>query len=353
MPMSGRFDSTFTLAFNHDCSGLLAELAGTAMTEQDAADVLVGPLADGPVSVIDLCIGSAAVNKCRTRHDRPMTRDLLARSLAATPGMLDPGIDPGRFLSQGDVVEHYNARPRDLLDIVLAAGHARGLHVFGNVRLNHSCSPLWMEGVPGAPIADGMRRDFRHEAYREFLIELFEDLLGRDVDGVSLDFERKAPFFAEDAPQDERFAACRRFLKRVRALTDKPIVVRVAHDRAKGERQGQRPEHWMAEGLLDVVVPATHNHEPDALDWGFDRFLAARDRSPRPCKVWPQIWPTAAPWRQRAGRFHSDRRVQARIDDLKRRGADGAYLFNFHCLGNDRLRSFLARLGSQTKAAVP
>ncbi len=337
MPQPGTRD-TWTVAFNHDCTGLLLEVANAGMTEEAVEQVFIDPLVGG-VQVVDLCVGSAAVCKFRTRHGRSFTRDLMNRSIATWPQIIDPGMDAGRLPICGDVVEHFLARSNDLIDVLLQAARRRGLRAFGGVRLNHSCAPVWMEGVPGRAIAQGMRRDFRDEAYQRFVLELIEDVLERDVAGLSLDFERKAPFFADDAPQAERFEACHRFLARVRALTDKPLLVRVAHDPTHGEPQGQQPERWMVDGLVDIVVPATHNHLPDTLDWRFDRFLEARSRSPRPVQVWPQIWPTDAPWIRRHDRRHPPERVCQRVEQIRGMGADGVYFFNFHGDGSAGVRT--------------
>jgi hypothetical protein len=178
-----------------------------------------------------------------------------------------------------------------------------------------------------------LRKDFRDDAFQRYLLELFEDLLAKGVDGLSLDFERKAPFFPDAVPHAERFAACTRFLRAVRALTDKPVLARVAHQPKKGEPHGQQPLAWIADGLLDAVIPATHNHEPDPYDWVPAAFFAAATRSPRPCAVWPQLWPTPEPWNGGHNRPHSPDAVQRRVDALRAAGADGAYFFNFCCYG--------------------
>jgi len=85
----------------------------------------------------------------------------------------------------------------------------------------------------------------------------------------------------------------------------------------------------MAEGLIDMVVPATHNHEPDSLDWPFDRFVKAAKRSPRRCLVAPQIWPTGASWGGGDNVRHSAKAVLRRAQEIVEAGADGAYFFNF------------------------
>lgn len=191
-----------------------------------------------------------------------------------------------------------------------------------------------MTHVPGRGFGSGggARKDFRDETFHTFLLEIFEDLLEKGVDGISLDFERKAPFFPPETPPKERFDAVRAFVRKARDLTDKPVIARVCHEAEKGEKQGQDPEGWLREGLLDALIPATHNHEPDRLDWPVDRFTAAARTSPRTCKVWPQIWPTPSGWTEEHRSIHTPDAVVDRADALARAGADGVYYFNWHTL---------------------
>ncbi len=317
------------IIFNHDGYGILEDLAKTAMTEQDAADLLVEPLAETGVTIIDWNILTTGLHNCRTRHGRLYDRAMLDRALQELPALNYPDVSLDR-LAISTVIEHYAAQELDLLDIVVKHGHARSLKVFGNIRLNHASAAVMLEGVPGRRFGNGSgaRMDFRDAAFHGYLIELCEDLLAKGVDGLSLDFERKAPFFPDGVAQAERLAACTTFLRRVRRLCDKPIVSRVAYDAAKGAPQGQDPERWMREGLVDAVVPATHNHEPDGLDWGFERFVTAAAASPRPCAVWPQIWPTHETWREPLPPRHPPQAIIARARAIFAGGADGVYFFN-------------------------
>ena len=315
-----------TYAYNNDGFGALGELAGTDMSEQTAADLLVRPLAESDVTAIDWCTLTTGEHNCRTRHNR---------------GFDGVGIDRELDTLIGQAVAHYNAQPLDLLDIVVKHGHAAGLKVYGNARLNHYLNPDHLATCPGAVNFchyNGIKKDFRLWAFHQYLAELFEDLLAKGVDGISLDFERKAPFFPPGAPQAERLEACAYFLRRIRRLTGKPVIVRVAYEKDKGSLQGQDPLAWMAEGLLDVVVPATHNHEPDPLDWSFDEFLTAAAKSPRPCQVWPQIWPTGISWSEDGDTKHPAEAIIRRTRDIVARGAHGVYFFNFCCFtGGGRL----------------
>ncbi len=320
------------IVFHHDGFGILADLARTAMTERDAADLLVKPLADAGVTILDWGILSTGAHNCRTRHNRlldpTMERNILAENAALA--------NRGKFLNReaiAQVIGSYAAQPLDLLDIVIKHGHVRGMKVYGNVRLNHANATVMLAGVPGRQFGQsGNRRvDFRDEAFHTYLVELFEDLLAKGADGLSLDFERKAPFFPDDTPQEERFEACRIFLRRVRALTDKPVVARVAYDSAKGAPQGQDPEGWLREGLLDAVIPATHNHEPEDLAWGFARFVKAAAESPRPCAVWPQIWPTPESWCNPVPPRFTPAQFVARSRNIFAAGGTGVYFFNYCC----------------------
>ncbi len=308
----------FDFAFNHDGFGMLAELAESGMTDDDAACVLVDPLRNSAITVIDWCILTTGQHNCRTRHRRGFVGDGQGREIDRVVGK---------------VIAHYNARSKDLLDIVIERGHAAGMRVFASLRLNHGAlNTNRLLSCPGRNA--GQKKDFRDPAFHTYLCELIEDVLAKHVDGISLDFERKAPFFPNEASDAERMQACAKFLGRVRALTEKPILVRVSHESRKGAPQGQNPEQWIRDGLVDVVVPATHNHEPDSLDWSFDRFLTAASRSPRPCRVWPQIWPTPAPWTAGDERLHAPEAVAKRLEDIRAQGADGVYFFNFCCFGS-------------------
>lgn len=310
--------SAFDVAFNHDGFGMLAELAETGMTENDAARILVDPLRDSAVTVIDWCILTTGQHNCRTRHKRGFVGDGQGREI-------------DRLI--GKVVAHYNAQPNDLLDIVIERGHVAGIRVFGNIRLNHGA--LNTEKLLSCPGRNsGQKKDFRDHSFHTYLCELVEDLLAKGVDGISLDFERKAPFFPDDATSEERERTTTDFLKQVRALVVKPLIVRVSYQPEKGYPQGQIPEQWMRDGLADAVIPATHNHEPDALDWSFDRFLTAASSSPRPCSVWPQVWPTGEHWQGGNAKPHTPDAVLKRVEDLRERGAGGVYFFNFCCFGS-------------------
>lgn len=64
------------------------------------------------------------------------------------------------------VIEHNAAQDLDLLDIVVKHGRARGLKVFGNIRLNHANAAVMLEDVPGRRFGNGSgaRMDFRDAA---------------------------------------------------------------------------------------------------------------------------------------------------------------------------------------------
>jgi hypothetical protein len=311
------------IVFNHDGFSLLAFLEATERTEQDAANLLVLPLHNVGITAIDWCIMSTAHHNCRTRYDFAFD-----------------GKGQGRRIDKmvGNVISHYNRQKLDLLDVVVKHGHANGMQVFGSVRLNHaSLERDKLLEVPGRSFDDtAIKKDFRDEQFHIFLCNLFEDILLKGADGIILDFERKTPFFPPDATPKERFDATRSFVSRVRALTEKSVGVRCAHRADKGDPEGQDPVAWMTDGLIDIAIPATHNHDPDNFKWGIGRFVQAARNSPRQGKVWPQIWPTGAGWAAEGSsnnQRHSPEAVRQRSRDLVDQGADGVYFFNFCCDG--------------------
>lgn len=334
---------------NCDASSPLDDLARTDRTEADAVRHLVLPVAESGLTAIDWNVGTTGRHNCRTPHRLEYTDEERAFNVRATLQKRAEAADrevpdleeriatwTERKHGYARTVRHYNAQERDLLDIVIHHGHLHGLKVFAGVRLNHANSPLFMREVPGPDHCDGMRKDFRSEQFHDYHLVIYESLLERGLDGLMLDFERKAPFFPDGTPQDERFDACRSFVRKVRALGPDFLAARVAYEEPKGALQGQDPLGWMEEGLLDAVIPATHNHEPDLLDWSIERFVDGAGRSPRDCLVWPQIWPTAEQWTHPGfpddypERWHSAEAVRGRVDDLLGQGADGVYFFNFY-----------------------
>ncbi len=333
-----------------NCDGCspLYDLALTDCTEDDAVRQLVLPVAESKLTAIDLNIGTTGRHICRTRHGleyaleersvqgrRMIERHVQRAGIEGAESAQIIGARVKQVEGQVRVIRHYNRQPLDLLDIVIKHGHALGLKVYAGVRLNHANSPDYMRDVPGPDHYNGMRKDFRSQAFQDYLLGIYADLLQRGLDGLTLDFERKAPFFPKGTPQAERFEATRRFLYSVRGLNPGFVTARVSYQEAKGVPQGQDPVAWMHEGLLDAIIPATHNHEPDTLDWGIERFVAAAHRSPRTCRVWPQIWPTAEAWTHPGfpddypARWHPPEAIEARVRDLLAEGADGAYFFNF------------------------
>ena len=308
------------IIFNHDGCSMVSQLIDTDMTEADVDRSLVAPVAERGVDTIDFSILSTANFNCRTRHGF----EHILKSMYGTQTIQD---------RLHRVITHYNAQPNDLLDLVIKHGHARGLRVLGALRLNHWNNNDLLDRVPGRCFQEHhWRKDFRDPAFHDYLLEVLEDLLAKGVDGLTLDFERKAPFFPSEAPMDERADACTDFVRRARALSDRTLVARVCHDAEINAAQGQAPQRWINEGLLDAVVPATHNHEPDDLSWRCDRFLQTARAASHGCEVWPQIWPTPTRWRERAPQtIHNVEAVRRRVDDLLQQGADGVYFFNFCC----------------------
>jgi len=318
-----------TVMFNNDGYGCLRLIRDLPADEKAVDSHFVAPFDGSDVRIMDWTVFSTAEHNYRTAVGNPV--------IAAGESRL--GRDDRA--AQADCVQRYNANDKDLLDCMRDASRRHGMAFFVSLRLNHSSV---MDGPLPCPGRDfgkgkGARKDFTDDLFQHYLLALLEEIALRDPDGLTLDFERKAPFFPRSTSQTQRFEAADRFLHAARSLADRHsdrlgrplwLAARVANDPAKGEPQGQRPLRWIAEGLLDMVIPATHNHEPDALDWQPRAFLDARAASPRQCRVLPQIWPSPGPydnWTPQ-GR-HAPDAVAQRARELIAMGADGVYLFNF------------------------
>jgi len=145
---------------NCDGGTPLFGLARTDRTEADAARQLVDPIVDTDLSAIDFNIGTTGAHNCRTRYGieydeadwRRFVPGLLRRFESALPRVELTQLVARRtedYCGYARTIRHYNEEERDLLDIVIRHGHARGLEVHAGVRLNHANFPETMRDVPG------------------------------------------------------------------------------------------------------------------------------------------------------------------------------------------------------------
>lgn len=315
--------------FNFDGYGCLRLIRDLPVGPHTVEQHLVKPFLATDINVLEWTVFSTAEHNYRTTVGTPVLADADARL----------GRDDRR--RQAQCVQAYNDQAHDLLDCMKLAARRHGLGFFVSLRLNHCTLSDRPWPCPGRTFGqgNGTRKDFSDPAFQDYLLALLDELAQRQPDALTLDFERKAPFFPPAVEARTRFEAADRFVGAARQLVDRhsqgrdqPLLLaaRVAHDPALGEPQGQRPFHWMRQGWLDLVIPATHNHQPDALDWSAQAFIDARAHGPRPCLVLPQIWPSPGSYDNwtAAGR-HGPDAVSRRAQQLLDQQADGIYLFNF------------------------
>ncbi len=176
-----------------------------------------------------------------------------------------------------------------------------------------------------------------------------------DIDGVELDFFRHPVFFksttrGENATPDE-IAAMTAMLRRIRTMADevgrargRPILIAThVPDSADYCRAiGLDLERWLADDLLDVLIPAGYFQ---LNDWETSVALGHRYG----VKVYPSLDETRLKDETAVALRMTDRGYRARAANVWASGADGVYLFNFFTPESSRWRELgdprvLARL---------
>jgi hypothetical protein len=156
-----------------------------------------------------------------------------------------------------------------------------------------------------------------------------------DVDGVELDFFRHPVFFksttrGERATADE-LAGMTAMMRRIRVMADevgrargRPILIAThVPDSAEYCRAiGLDLERWLADDLLDVLIPAGYFQ---LNDWGTSVALGHRYG----VKVYPSLDETRLKDEAAVALRMTDRGYRARAANVWASGADGVYLFNF------------------------
>ena len=112
------------------------------------APAVTKPLAATGITAVDWSIsGSLWVHNCRMRHGRPLTRALMEEGSAEKAHYWVS--DPETQFTVGEVVEHHDAQPRDLLECIIHSGHEHCMRVVGCIRLDYSIlTGGWTDGLP-------------------------------------------------------------------------------------------------------------------------------------------------------------------------------------------------------------
>ena len=259
-------------------------------------------------------------------------------------------------------------RGEDPLQAIVARGHELGIAVYASLRMNDNHfngaqprdlptmqhveltqlrqeHPDWVLGDRTSDwfalswnMAVPEVRANRIAHVREMLTQ------AEEIDGIELDWQRHAFHLPTELAHRLRYCitdvqrSVRAMCNEVGQKRGRPVVLtaRVAGSIAQSRRQGYDIDAWLAEGLVDVLVPAGNAATDDSIDvheWkqlvrqydsvaicpGTDSGIPRMTATPEEAHIGPEPAPISEVLKARA--------LGARYLG---QGADGLYIFNFH-----------------------
>lgn len=254
----------------------------------------------------------------------------------------------------------------DPVDLLIGACRDAGLSFFAGVRMNdahHAQYPwhprFWIEhpecrlgdrsayrlprvgfhepgGAFAARIDDRVPAclDYRHEAVRAYRLAAIAEIAERypEVDGIELDFTRHPFFFAPGEVASGRdlmtsfMASVRGALRAIERRRERELVLeaRVPPSLAACARIGLDVPRWIADRLIDIVVPAPYWHP----DFGMPVEEFVRPAHAAGCAVFPSIELAGMP--VLADAEETAELVRGGAAAFYAAGADGIHVFNTH-----------------------
>ncbi len=176
--------------------------------------------------------------------------------------------------------------------------------------------------------------NWAHEEVRDRFLGRFDEVLTRyDVDGLELDFCRNFPFFKRFqgfkhiGTMNQFMVRAREIVKRHEERKQREIKVmcRVASSLDACAEQGLDAEHWIREGLIDIVAISSMGHWQ--LENDVSRAVAAAEKSRTLIYVGSSVVPPASPQEGYESGQPTVRRGIAL--NAYRQGASGVHLFNY------------------------
>ncbi|MDR0338331.1 MAG: hypothetical protein LBI18_14740 [Planctomycetaceae bacterium] len=213
-------------------------------------------------------------------------------------------------------------------------------------------STFWKDNpqlrINPSPNAKGWKNlsfDFTHDEVREHQFAFFQELLERyDCDGIELDWMR-APYFFKEGEGKKNAHLLTDFMRKVRKMIDEQeqkrghkvlLGVRVPFHPDGATNSGMNAVLWAQEGLVDLIVPAAYH---EATDFDAPIPLWREQIGGDLGKNFPII-PCAEKVlcsHKTSSKANLDNQLlYGFCDNMKTRGADGIYLFNWFDAGTRR-----------------
>ena len=291
--------------------------------------------------------------------------------------------DAGRYVAMENI-RHMLERGEDPQEAVIQRGHDLGLHVYGSIRMNdnhfHGAQPSDLsalhnsaltrtriehpEWLLGEKTTEWMALSWNMEVpeVREHRFAFIDELCRRyDWDGVELDWQRHGFHLPVDSAYRMRYVITD-LQRAVRALTNeladtrgRPFYVaaRVAPTPEMSRQIGYDFPTWIAEGLVDILIPAGGYGTDHAID--VQSYVDECRGSNTVVYPGLDVWLATIPDGEHAGtepfvgpedRVTKDAmRNRAAASNYYAAGATGMYTFNWYANRNSR-RSVLNQIGS-------
>ena len=250
----------------------------------------------------------------------------------------------------------------DPLDVTTERLHQHGLTVLAGIRVNdrHHRTIEFMRTRfylehPEWVIEGSVNMDYTVPQVREHRLAIVKEVLARDVDGISLDFIRSAPYVSPPAAENAQYLT--EFIRQVRTLLDdaarekgRQMVLGaiMPWDLALLESLGADVGYWIREGWLDFVSPS----EGRCADWNLpvDQWVSLVDGAD--CLVCPAVIADMVIDRTvRADTGHAEGPMQMSMEHITAcaqnfysQGADGIAFYNMYGHSHGRKFSELAQL---------
>lgn len=357
-------DVNFGVIYNDDSGGAYDWIEGSvdALVARTEANLVasVNGLAGTPVGTLCYCVSRGGdIMHYPTRVAtpwgwRPLADAGWSRRSAIARTVLDAGLDPVRVVAE-------QARGVGLL--FLPSFRVNDLHFTADPEGSFLTPRFWFEhqdlvvGTVPKSISSWYEQapDFSHEIVRCYKLAVIDEILDRyadTLDGLELDFLRHPVFFPDGAgPQrghliTELVRHVRRRLDAMARTAARPhhLLVRVPTDLETCRNVGLEVDRWIIEGLIDVVIPATHYFTAydmpitPLVDLAHDHDqLVFPSLYPRQVDAWPFADHGAAcvPF-SKHGPPITPRRMRGAAANYRAMGVDGFALFNFHLDRSDR-----------------
>jgi len=296
-----------------------------------------------------------------------------------------PTSDQGDWWRAARNIESLRERGLDILEILTARAHEKGMRLFGSLRMNAgnidpasgqaiggAGETISLEGPHGAGVAlpgveipvaspcdpfTAVRErhaDYGNADVRERCLSIVEELAGDcQLDGVELDFTA-APFYFKPDEVGENTALMTAHVQRISECVrreGRALAARVLPTEEMNLEAGLDVRSWLAGGLVDLVVPILYGFGQIDPQMPFEWLVGPAHSAG--AQVTPMLDPTWLGGLLDPGEGGSTRATHAMMRaaaaNAYAKGADGVYTWNLRWPPGAAERGLLTELGDSER----